>query len=587
MARSNDLTLQVGFDIDRFNKELAKTNSSLTKWAGGITSSLKGVAAGFGAIAIGRFVLDVSRLAGEAEGVSAAFVKLENSAKLMTDLKKATGGTVSELELMKRSVMASNFDISLKALPQLLEFATLRARQTGQSVDYLVDSIVTGIGRKSKLILDNLGISAVQLTEALGGASAASSTIGEVAEAVGRIASKNLEQMGRLTDDAAVRAARLGAEWENLKVVFGQVVNESGFSNFLKTLAEDAKTFSQLSQLVKEGRLADSMAELNRQMAIYNLNSGEKVTKESIRAFHELQKIAKEAGVQLIALSETGKEIRQVFIKPNTVNFIDGTKTEEQVRNVKFLEETIAGLNEEIKLSGSQSQIAKYQREIEGLQAEIDKLLGKTKELFSPDALFVAGKMGGLTSKSPMEGVKNKTSVDLPVIAQGDIDSMKKGLEAVGEGWKKMSDKQKEASDSYIQNQERIAYSSAMLGDSIGNAIGGLISGTEDFAQTMGQAARQIVSSLERIALAYMIANSAKFGPVGIALAAAGFGVIKALFAQIGGDGASGGDGRIRRDRFQPQVVSQMGGNVTFKLRGQELHGVLENYGRTNNRTGT
>src|SRR6187549_3387002 len=135
---NNDLTLKVGFDIDKFTAELQKTTGVLNKWSSGIQSSLIGLGAAFTALSIGQFALDVSKLAGEAEGVKAAFDKLPNSVQLMMDLKEATAGTVSELELMKRAVMASNFDISLKALPQLLEFASVRAKQTGQSVNYLV-----------------------------------------------------------------------------------------------------------------------------------------------------------------------------------------------------------------------------------------------------------------------------------------------------------------------------------------------------------------------------------------------------------------------------------------------------------------
>ena len=48
-------------------------------------------------------------------------------------------------------------------LGSYLAFATKRAEETGQSVDYLVDSIIMGIGRKSPMILDNLGISIVDI----------------------------------------------------------------------------------------------------------------------------------------------------------------------------------------------------------------------------------------------------------------------------------------------------------------------------------------------------------------------------------------------------------------------------------------
>ncbi len=228
MALGNDVTLKVGFDIDKFQAELKKTNGILDNWANSFSGALAGVAAGFSAMKVAEFALDVSKLAGEAEGVRAAFDRLEGSVTLMAELKKATNNTVSELDLMKRAVMASNFDISLQALPKLLEFATLRAKQTGQSVDYLVDSIVTGIGRKSKLILDNLGISAVQLDEALGGASTAASTIGEVADAVGRIAEENLKNMAGFTDDAKTSIDKLGASWVNLKIFIGEALNETG-----------------------------------------------------------------------------------------------------------------------------------------------------------------------------------------------------------------------------------------------------------------------------------------------------------------------------------------------------------------------
>jgi len=100
---NNDLTLKVGFDIEKFQAEMNKTTGVLNKWATGVQNSLLGVAAGFSALALGEFVLDVSRLAGEAEGVRVAFEKLPNSIKLMQELKQATAGTVSELDLMKRS----------------------------------------------------------------------------------------------------------------------------------------------------------------------------------------------------------------------------------------------------------------------------------------------------------------------------------------------------------------------------------------------------------------------------------------------------------------------------------------------------
>ena len=53
----------------------------------------------------------------------------------------------------------------MQDLGKFLEFAQLKAQQTGESVEYMTDSIVKGLGRKSVMILDNLGLSAAEINE--------------------------------------------------------------------------------------------------------------------------------------------------------------------------------------------------------------------------------------------------------------------------------------------------------------------------------------------------------------------------------------------------------------------------------------
>ncbi len=231
------MAVQISANTAEFAKGINQANGTLNSFAKNIMGIAGTIGLAFGVQQVASFTIEISKLAGEFEAVNSAFSRLKDSKQLLEDLKEATNGTVSELELMKRAVQASNFDISLKALPRLLEFATLRAQQTGQSIDYLVDSIVTGIGRKSKLILDNLGISAVQLTEALGGASAASSTIGEVADAVGKIAEKNLKNMAGFADTAKASFDQLTASWDNFKVSLGTAINEGGGAGLAKDAA--------------------------------------------------------------------------------------------------------------------------------------------------------------------------------------------------------------------------------------------------------------------------------------------------------------------------------------------------------------
>ena len=97
-------------------------------------------------------------MAQAADGVTHAFRQLDDG-HILDNLRKATKGTVTELDLMKAAVQAKDFRIPLEDLGKYLQFAQLKAQQTGQSVEYMTNSIVTGLGRKSVMILDNLGIS--------------------------------------------------------------------------------------------------------------------------------------------------------------------------------------------------------------------------------------------------------------------------------------------------------------------------------------------------------------------------------------------------------------------------------------------
>ena len=102
-------------------------------------------------------------LAESADGITHAFEKI-GTEDYLQELRTATKGTVSDIELMQAAVKAKDFRIPLEDLGKYLSFAQLKAQQTGQSLDYMVDSIVTGLGRKSPMILDNLGLSAAEIS---------------------------------------------------------------------------------------------------------------------------------------------------------------------------------------------------------------------------------------------------------------------------------------------------------------------------------------------------------------------------------------------------------------------------------------
>ena len=238
-----DVGVKFTGDVRGFQKAVSQANKSL--------SSLKkmtqtiGLNAAFDIAnkvmnstrALVDFTKEAAKLAGEAEGITAAFNRL-GKATLLGDLQKATRGTVDNIVLMQKAVQASNFKIPLDQLATFFEFATKRAIQTGESVDYLVNSIITGIGRKSVLVMDNLGISSVELQKEV-------KKVGDFGIASGNIIRRELESMGDVADTTTVRMQQTAVAVKNLKVAWGEYVNQSkAIKEVIGWLTDEAKIFA-------------------------------------------------------------------------------------------------------------------------------------------------------------------------------------------------------------------------------------------------------------------------------------------------------------------------------------------------------
>lgn len=155
-------------------------------------------------------------MAETADGVTKAFKDMDQP-DLLENLRKATKNTVNDVQLMTAAVQANDFRIPLEDLGKYLQFAQLKAQQTGQSVDYMTDSIVTGLGRKSPLILDNLGISAAEISEK-------TKETGDFMKAVAEIVDTQLAEAGETYISAADRAAQKTVELENAQKALGDEI---------------------------------------------------------------------------------------------------------------------------------------------------------------------------------------------------------------------------------------------------------------------------------------------------------------------------------------------------------------------------
>lgn len=233
-----DAATKSAYNLASAQKQTAASTQSMATQFGNLYQATKLILTAGIAKEVVSISLEMARLAGNVDGVSRAFKsQIPNSVSLLDRLRKATQGTVGDLDLMQRALKAQNFGIDVQRLPELLEFAAIRAQQTGESVDYLVNSIVDGLGRKSLLKLDNLGISASRLKEEFNGASLASLSVAQVTEGVANIVREETEKMGGYVKTSATAVEQLTVSWEKLRISLAQrlELGTSGLTEFLNT----------------------------------------------------------------------------------------------------------------------------------------------------------------------------------------------------------------------------------------------------------------------------------------------------------------------------------------------------------------
>lgn len=208
-------------------------------------SGATSVAAQFGIAlavpAIAQGAVELARTGAEADLVRQRFDGLAAAAgttgqALLDALRVASGGEISDLNLQ----LAANRAQLLGVADSAQEFATLmsiardRAQQMGISTSQAFNDLVTGLGRGSALILDNLGIT-VSVTEANEAyAASIGKTVSQLSEEEKKIALINavlvqgqasLTATGGAIDSDAAAFQRLGAQGENAANQIGLAIS--------------------------------------------------------------------------------------------------------------------------------------------------------------------------------------------------------------------------------------------------------------------------------------------------------------------------------------------------------------------------
>lgn len=188
---------------------------------------------------------DFGELTEKAKGVEFAFKRVEGGVEVLNRARKATRGLVSDLDIKSAINTFKNFKLDLEPFPELLQFVATRAAQTGESFEKMLSSLVEGLSKESKLRIDNLGISQLELNKEL-------ERTPNFVQAVANIARKELSTAGAILDAASNANQRWNVALEN----FNLRIRQGNYSAFTKTMYDLGSSFLELITPVKNSTKA-------------------------------------------------------------------------------------------------------------------------------------------------------------------------------------------------------------------------------------------------------------------------------------------------------------------------------------------
>lgn len=377
--------------IDNYSKEFKKLDKSIQKQQSGLKKLggfLKSTGIGYAALAgaaVG-FAVESTKAFVESERAAQAFnAVLGDTADLMLrDLRRASNGLASDFALMDSANKALALGIDKNQLPELLKVAAARGKVTGRTVTQAFEDISIGIGRQSRLILDNLGI-ILDLDDAYE----------EYARQVGKtkdqltefekkqaVTNKVLEESRFITmlmsaqqETLSEQTQRISAEYSNLKVEVGRF-----FGSILSAIIE---TKDAVSDFISEQEVLDSA-------------SRDVLQNKLVPRFKELQDQAQDAAQ---AVEDIGRAMDDLVRGP----FEDVENKEREIALVELelakQREFLAKATDETQRifgEGVRRNIEDLEEERKTLEAELDTMQARidvVKEtndvtrLFSQDAV--------------------------------------------------------------------------------------------------------------------------------------------------------------------------------------------------------
>ncbi len=244
MPNLQDIKLVVAAEVDRALRNLDKIEKQVDdiglkgrssgRALGGLSQVFGGLVSVFAIKELAQASLQLGEIGAKAIDIEKAFNRVENSTRLLSNLRKAVRGTVPDIELMRSSLQGIDLGGTNEQLETFARFAEFEAARKGGNTLERFNEIISGVFRGSTELLDNFGfsLSAVNseianLAQAQGrtvGSLSAVERQGLLANAVLKLMKQRLEEAGETADSRAGDIQRNAAAWENLQVRIGKAL---------------------------------------------------------------------------------------------------------------------------------------------------------------------------------------------------------------------------------------------------------------------------------------------------------------------------------------------------------------------------
>lgn len=247
-------------DNEKFKKGL-KESEKQTKNFGSLMGKLGGAIAGAFAIKqVIDFGVEISKLSREIDVVERAFSQFGDE-EYLNELRNSTGHVITDLELMKRALNAIDLGLSKNKLPEYFKFAAIRSAETGQSVDYLINAILGGIGRQSKVVFDNLSISQKALRDEI-------KKTGDYTIAANNLIQDQLSKTKNKIEDVTSGVDQLSTSWSNF---INEISKHGGvLDKVFKLISSDLNSLVTILNIYN--RKSNIIIEANKELNKYLTN---------------------------------------------------------------------------------------------------------------------------------------------------------------------------------------------------------------------------------------------------------------------------------------------------------------------------